>query len=298
MPIQDLPGADVFDQKHYAATLRRKLIRSFQLGPKYYLWDLPRYFAFRRSVGLPAWDGATLLNPFREFSGRIFQHWELPPGYQAALDRLHQIGVRIALPRPRLLGVLGVWWSCRSIPGDVIECGSYQGATGLLLALLGREHGMKQNYLLLDTFCGPPAPSRFDGARTAGEFAQSAGHAAIIQQQAEQLGVADRIRVHQGLFSDTFAALRKNPQRFAFSHIDANIYSSTLEACEFVLPRMQNGGSIVFDDYNGVCDLGARLAIDRHFRHRMERVRPLAGSSAYVTIRGQDQRLESHHMLS
>lgn len=274
----------VFADGHYAATLKRKIIRSFQLGPKYYLWDLPRYFCYRHSVGLSAWDGATLLNPFREFSSRIHQHRELPPGLQTALEQLDRAGVRIALPRVRLLGVLGAWWACRSTPGDVIECGSYQGATGLLLALLGRANGLNQNYLLLDTFCGPPPSSRFDNGRSASEFAQATDQAAILRQQADLLGVADRIMIHRGLFCDTFARLQEQTRRFAFAHIDANIYASTLEACAFALPRMNEGSMVVFDDYNGVCDLGARLAIDEYFRNRPERLKPLAGCSACVAI--------------
>ena len=197
----------VFDGKHYAATLKQKVIRSLQLGPKYYFWDLPRYFSFRHSVGLPAWDGATLLNPFREFSRGIDQPFDMPPGFEAALDQLREVGVRVALPRLRLMGVVGVWWSCRNITGDVIECGSYEGATGLLLALLGRANGLTQNCLLLDTFSGTPPPSRFDGARVAGEFAQPADRVAILEQQAEMLGVADRIKIHRGLFSETFTDL-------------------------------------------------------------------------------------------
>ena len=125
---------------------------------------------------------------------------------------------------------------------------------------------MKQNVLLLDTFSGMPAPSIYDAGRSAGEFVPAADQAAILRQQATKLGVADQVKVHCGLFSETFAALNTDPLRFAFAHIDANIYSSTLEACEFVMPRMNEDGAVVFDDYNGVCDLGARLAIDRYFR--------------------------------
>ena len=120
----------VFDGQHYAATLKQKVIRSLQLGPKYYFWDLPHYFSFRHSVGLPAWDGATLLNPFREFSSRINQPFDMPPTFEAALDQLRAVGVRVALPRLRLMGVVGVWWSCRNITGDVIECGSVRRRDG------------------------------------------------------------------------------------------------------------------------------------------------------------------------
>lgn len=285
MPRQVEAVDYIFDATHYAGTLKQKLIRSLQLGPKYYLWDLPHYFAFRRSVGLRAWDGATLLNPFREFSRRLNCPFEMPPAYKTALNQLREVGVRVALPRLRLLGLLGVWWSCRSIPGDVIECGSYEGATGLLLALLGRLNRVNQECLLLDTFSGTPAPSRFDGSRVAGEFAQPADRVAILQRQAELLGVDDRVKIHRGLFSDTFATLKEKQPRFAFAHIDANIYAGTLDACEFVLPHMNRGGAVVFDDYNGVCDLGARLAINKYFRNRPERLKPLAGTSAFVVVK-------------
>jgi len=284
VPTQTEPPPDVFDNTHHAATLSRKLIRSVQLGPKYYLWDVPRYFAHRRAVGLSAWDGGALLNPFREFRRRVYHSLELPPRYPTVLTRLREAGVRLTIPQLRLEGLLGLWWASRSVESDVIECGSYQGATGLLLALLGREHGLNQACHLFDTFSGMPAPSRFDGGRRIGEFAPPADQVMSIRDQAEALEVADRIVIHAGLFRDTFAALVDQPLHFAFAHIDANIYSSTLEACDFVLPRMSTGGTIVFDDYNGVCDLGARLAIDRCLRDRPERPQPLAASSAFVRV--------------
>jgi hypothetical protein len=37
------PLPDVFDNTHYASTLPRKLRRALELGPAYYLWDLPHY---------------------------------------------------------------------------------------------------------------------------------------------------------------------------------------------------------------------------------------------------------------
>jgi hypothetical protein len=286
MPNHSNFPADVFDETHHAATMRRKLVRAAQLGPKYYLWDVPRYLAHRRAVGLPTWDGGTLLNPVREFHPQLRREPELPPGYTDALARLRGAGVRLTIPRARLEGLLGVWWSVREMVGDVIECGSYRGATALLLAVLGRMNGIQQRCLMLDTFAGMPAPSRFDGGRSAGEFAPPQDAVAQIGRWADALGVADRIEVHPGLFIETFRRIGTRDQRFVFAHIDANIYASTREACEFVLARLAPGGVVVFDDYNGVCDLGARLAIDQSLRGRFGRPRPLAASSAYLRVPG------------
>jgi hypothetical protein len=274
----------VFDDTHYARGLWRKLCRSLQLGSRYYLWDLPRYFAHRRALRLPWWDVAAILNPLREFAPLSSRPFDLPPRYEDALRCLADAGVQVILPPARLEALAGAWWMARAVPGDVIECGSYRGATGLLLAVLGQRHGLRQVVLLLDTFAGSPPVGPFDVARRAGEFVPPDNQIDVIRQQAEALGVADRVEVHRGLFAATFRRLQERPSRFAFVHIDANLYHSTWEACGFTLPRTSPGGLVVFDDYNGVCDLGARLAIDHYLAGTAGKPLPLAGSSAYLRV--------------
>jgi hypothetical protein len=273
---------DVFDKSHHASTVFQKLKRSLELGPKYYALDLPRYLGGRRSLKLRPWDWKAIFSPIREFRSRPAVQLPLPPGYPEALDRLREAGVRLTIPRNRLEALLGIWWSTRDVPGDTIECGCYQGATSLLLALLDRTHGIERTTLMLDTFAGMPMTSRHDLSRRAGEFLPSGDAVARIQKQASLLGVDARIEVCQGLFCDTFKALEKREMRFAFVHIDANIYQGTLEACQFTVPRTSSGGALVFDDYNGPCDLGARLAIDQYFSGRDSTLLPLAGSSVWL----------------
>jgi hypothetical protein len=274
----------VFDDSHHAATFLRKVCRALQLGPKYYFWDLPRYFAHRRSRNLPVWDAAAFTNPFKEFRPRCRPTRELPPAYREALALLGDAGIRLTMPRERLEALLQVWWTARAVPGDVIECGAYRGATSLLLALLGHLNNVPQNVLLLDTFAGMPAVSGYDLGRRGGEFRPPADQVDLIRRQANALGVGNRVAIHQGLFADTFAALAPRDPRFALVHIDANIYEGTLDACRFTIPRVSPGGAVVFDDYNGVCDLGARLAIDEFFAGQGIRPRPLASSSAWVQL--------------
>jgi hypothetical protein len=273
---------DVFDKSHHASTVFQKLKRSLELGPKYYALDLPRYLGGRRSLNLRPWDWKALFSPIREFRSRPATRLPLPPGYPEALERLREAGVRLTIPRNRLEGLLGVWWSTRDLPGDTIECGCYRGATSLLLALLDGMNGIERTTLMLDTFAGMPETSRHDLSRQAGEFLPSGDAVARIREQVSVLGVDDRVEVCQGLFCDTFKTLEKRNLKFAFVHIDANIYQGTLEACQFTIPRTSSGGAVVFDDYNGPCDLGARLAIDQFFSGRAIRLLPLAGSSVWL----------------
>jgi predicted O-methyltransferase YrrM len=274
----------VFDDSHHAATLPRKVWRALQLGPKYYLWDLPRYYAHRTRRHLPLLDLAALTNPLREFRPRCPPPEALPPHYEQALTHFADAGIQLTIPRERLGKLLQVWWETRTVAGDVIECGAYRGATSLLIALLGRLNGTRQKVLMLDTFAGMPAVSAYDLSRQNGEFRPPADQVELIRRQAQAVGVADRIEIHQGLFADTFPALAARQARFAFVHIDANIYQGTLEACRFTIPRVPPGGAVVFDDYNGVCDLGARLAIDEYFAGQDIRPQPLTASSACVRL--------------
>lgn len=277
---------NVFDKSHYAASLYQKFKRSLQLGPKYYLWDLPRYFRDRRALNLPLKDFRVLLNPLREICRGSDCKFPLPPGYQDALRRLQEAGIRLTMPRERLEALLGAWWSTRDVSGDVIECGSFRGATALLLALLAKLNRREPVTLMLDTFTGIPGTSKYDSSRSMGEFKPPENYVGEIWQKAASLGVLDRIEIHQGLFSETFAALSPRNLVFSFVHIDANIYDGTREACVFTAPRISPGGLTVFDDYNGVCDLGARLAIDHYFAAWKIKPVPLAGSSAYVKFKG------------
>ncbi|NQT16606.1 MAG: class I SAM-dependent methyltransferase [Planctomycetes bacterium] len=274
----------VFDDEHYASTTWQKIKRSLQLGTKYYLWDLPRYFRHRRTAGLPMYDWATLRNPLREFYPKVGQSYELPDGYDEGLRLLDHAGIRLTMPQLRLEALVGAWWTTRNVPGEVIECGAYRGATSLLLATLCRIHSVEKRVLVLDTFRGVTATSPCDVSRNGCEFVPPPNQPLVLQKQAEVLQVRDRIEIWPGLFADSFQKLAPRNLTSAFVHIDANLYQGTWEACEFTIPRTLSRGVVVFDDYNGVCDLGARLAIDRYLAKLDLRPRPLAGSSAFLRL--------------
>lgn len=276
----------VFSTENYATGLGQRLQRGFELGPKYYIADVPRYLNRRRKLGLSIFDPGILWNPFRSFVHRTYASLSLPPFYSQALDELDAAGVQLDNPPPRVEALVGLWWQGveRGVAGDVIECGAYRGATSLLLALLGKLGQVDQRVLMLDTFSGMPAPSQHDMARSSGEYKPPTGWVETIEKQVEALAVGDRVSLHQGLFSQTFEAIGSQALSFSLAHIDANIYQGTLEACDFTLSRMSSGGSVVFDDYNGLCDLGARLAIDSSLAGRDLNPRPLAECSAYLTL--------------
>jgi predicted O-methyltransferase YrrM len=272
----------VFDTTHYASGFWRKVARSAHLGPKYFFRDVPRYLRHRRELGLRAPDRGVWLNPLREFFPHVYHRFPLPPFLIAAMERCQAVGLRLTIPPVRLEGLVGAWWATREVPGAVLECGTYRGATALLLAVLARMSGLDKTTVLLDTFTGIPDTCPYDPSRAVGEFQPPADQVATIRRQAALLGVADRVEVYSGRFDETLPRfLARTPMRLAFVHIDANTYSGTWDACRYGLPAVSPGGIVCFDDYNGMCDLGARLAIDRYLGSA-SRPHPLAGTSAFL----------------
>lgn len=274
--------ARVFSDEFYARGPVKRLRRALQLGWRYYVWDLPHYITHRRKLGISPFDWQAMVNPFAELLDRKDDLGEPLDGLGDALSRLAAAGVRLTLPPSRIAALVRCWRHASSVTGDVIECGSYRGATGLLLALLGKHQGVRQKVLLLDTFSSSPRGGALDTLRTKPEYGLPDGYVPALLRQAACLGVEDRVELHQGTFRETFEKLSGDNRRFSLAHIDANLYQSTLDACRFVMPRIAAGGAVVFDDYHGPCDLGARLAIDEFLAPKSLQPRRLAGSSAVL----------------
>jgi O-methyltransferase len=274
----------VFSDQLYANSLIRRVGRAFELGWRYYLWDLPRFFAQRWRVGLMPFDVQAAVNPALEFINRREQTVRAPDGFQDALEQLQLAGVQLTLPPSRVVALLNCWETTLAAEGDLIECGCYRGATALLVALVSKLHGKRQKILMFDTFDGSPRGSKYDSLRQAREYLLPRDYPTTLWQLAVSLGVDDQLEIHPGCFTDTFPRLANRDLRFSFAHIDANLYQSTWEACNFVIPRVAPGGVVVFDDYHGPCDLGARLAIDRYFANSKIRPARLSGTSAYLRL--------------
>jgi Methyltransferase domain len=287
--LEDLAVHPVFSATHYAATMPRKLQRSLALGPKYYLNYVPRYWLerSRRKPSAGSFDWEVLWSPLQEFG---FLHREphvLPPGVGIALDKINAAGLKISLPPERFLAICSQWGRVARKPGTVIECGSYRGTTGLALALLGAQIGAPQDIHMFDLF-GMRAGLEFqsvDGERQDNEFIVEADFAAKLGAIASTLGVADQITIHQGLFEKTFPEYSTGAKLCKFAHVDANVYSSTKQACQFLASVLEEDAVVVFDDYHGVTDLGARLAIDQTFCLQQGKPRRLRGTSAVMTYK-------------
>ncbi len=133
------------------------------------------------------------------------------------------------------------------VPGDVLEVGAWRGGTaGLMATALQVIAGPRaKDVIIADTFYGVVKAGERDPYFRGGEYANTS--ADLVRQFLGVLGIK-RFEILEGVFpEDTSGAIED--RAFALCHIDVDVYESAKDVCEWVWPRLSEGGIVVFDDY-------------------------------------------------
>lgn len=120
------------------------------------------------------------------------------------------------------------------LPGDVAELGVFTGGSAKLIG----HYAPNKPLHLFDTFEGIPENDRH-GKHKRGDF--PAEFLDVLKFLDNPLAV-----FHRGKFPEV---LPPEGTAFAFVHVDADIYQSTLAAIDYFGPRMVPGGLMIFDDF-------------------------------------------------
>ncbi len=155
---------------------------------------------------------------------------------------------------------------CRHLEGDFAECGIYKGGTAYLISLILKDNSNHQKTLhLFDTFSGMPKSANEDESHhKEGDYDDTS-----VEAVKDFLSDYSFVEFHPGLIPDTFEAVTN--KKFAFVHIDVDIYQSIKDCCEFFYERMTKGGIMIFDDYGFQgYELAAKKAVDDFFIGKSE----------------------------
>ena len=155
---------------------------------------------------------------------------------------------------------------CRHLEGDFAECGIYKGGTAYLISLILKDNSNHQKTLhLFDTFSGMPKSANEDKSHhKEGDYQDTS-----VEAVKDFLSDYSFVEFHPGLIPDTFEAVTN--KKFAFVHIDVDIYQSIKDCCEFFYERMTKGGIMIFDDYGFQgYELAAKKAVDDFFIGKSE----------------------------
>jgi O-methyltransferase len=165
------------------------------------------------------------------------------------------------------------------VVGAFAELGVYKGHTARLIHYYAPERWLH----LFDTFEGFTERSAAAETR-ATAFVVAPTHFADTSLEAVRSYLrprSDRLVFHKGYFPDTISA-ELSSERFAFVHLDADLYEPITEGLRFFYPRMTRKGVIVVHDYNAW--LGARKAVDEFFAGKDELPIPMPDKSGSAVI--------------
>jgi O-methyltransferase len=198
------------------------------------------------------------IRPLPKGSPKVSPFWD----YDADFNRLHQqlIGYTV-VSKERCFMIYQLARQAAHIPGDVAEVGVYKGGTAKLLARVFASSD--KSIHLFDTFSGMPPPNPEKDFIKKGAFGDT-----NLERVKGYLNDCEDILLYKGIFPETAKSIED--RMFCFAHIDADIYRSVMDCCEFFYPRLQNGGIMIFDDYGDRSCPGAKAAVDEFFADKVE----------------------------
>lgn len=145
----------------------------------------------------------------------------------------------------------------RRVDGDLAELGVYKGQTARLI-----HHYIPERRLhLFDTFDGfhrddveaESIKTGIDRKKT--QFANTNVEEVLGNIECKN----NNVKIYKGYFPES-VPVNLRSQRFAFVHLDADLYEPTKAGLSFFCERMSKGGIVLVHDYNAW--IGARMAVD------------------------------------
>ncbi len=150
------------------------------------------------------------------------------------------------------------------LSGATAEFGAWHGFTSRWLAL----NNGNRTHFVFESFVGLADADQGNGdvLRT-GQFALSAEEASAARQRIN----LPNIRLVEGYFPDSLTEEAKEAS-YSFVHVDCDTKKSAENALDFFWSRLQSGGVILFDDYDGPFCGGLTQAVDAFFADKPEQV--------------------------
>lgn len=149
--------------------------------------------------------------------------------------------------------------------GAIVEFGCYIGTTSLFIRRLLYSANDQRQFHVYDSFEGLPEKTTEDTSRVGEQF--RAGELVVSKKsflrEFQKAHLTPPI-THKSWFKDLTEA--DVPKQIAFAFLDGDFYESIRDSLKLVLPRMQEGGVIIIDDYAREALPGAAKAVHEHFR--------------------------------
>ena len=142
--------------------------------------------------------------------------------------------------------------SFNGIDGDYAEFGCYGGKTFALAYHEAKRHKHKARLWAFDSFEGLPAPSDVKDSHPKWVEKKLSTPLDKFHKLCSSRGIPrNSYTVVPGFYEKTLTTMEDDeaPSNIALAYIDCDLYSSTKEVLQFLMPRLKHGMIIAFDDY-------------------------------------------------
>lgn len=150
---------------------------------------------------------------------------------------------------------------------DFAECGCWKGhSTWVIASIMSDSHSTGKLHVF-DSFEGglsDKVEEDLDPDQVLSDDdieKEKLTFASAESEVADNLSEFDFVRFYKGWIPERFSEVEE--RKFAFVHLDVDLYEPTRDGLEFFFPRLAEGGAIVIDDYNFAQFPGARKAVDQ-----------------------------------
>ncbi|MEM8669853.1 MAG: TylF/MycF/NovP-related O-methyltransferase [Planctomycetota bacterium] len=145
------------------------------------------------------------------------------------------------------------FFSTNTIVGDYLEFGCFGGYTMRMAWDYTKNFHKDMRYIAFDTFAGFPHVHGLDegGHWNTGDL--SISEEAFIDIMTRHGIPRDRLTLVKGAFEETCneeTRQRLGGRKASIVYIDCDLYESTIPVLDFIIPQLNRGSVIVFDDWN------------------------------------------------
>ncbi|MDQ3093733.1 MAG: TylF/MycF family methyltransferase [bacterium] len=149
----------------------------------------------------------------------------------------------------------------KSVPGDVIELGCYEGTTSLFLQRELMKSKAEKKLWLYDSFEGLPNKSSADSSPAGLQFKTgellASKQTLISNFKKSSLPIP---RIKKAWFSDLKPS--DLPDKISFAFLDGDYYASIWDSLSLVWPKLSEGAVVIVDDYSSEALPGAAKAVN------------------------------------
>ena len=190
----------------------------------------------------------------------------------------------------KILSHYEIYKMIKEVPGEIVECGVFKGASFLRFAMFREIFGnpFSKKIIGFDTFGKFPETNFQDDKKARNKFIDSAGEDSISKDQLFQILNQKNLNRHLNLIEGDITKtvpdyVKTNPElKISLLNLDTDIYEPAVSILENLYPRITKGGILMLDDYG--THPGETKAVDEYFHNKNIEIKkfPFAMTPCYI----------------